>query len=1010
MSYVESMRSFRSYRMQLLAVLVLCLLLPLPLVFAQGALDDSGLTPHQESELAYADALLKEHMPNYATLVLDKLDLPAEIMEIRRIRSLTGRGMFEEAQKIVDANTGTSQAAMTLRLALADGYYAWGRYAEAQALYEAFFKAFPQGPEASIKPFFMSSAYRYAQMMIMTGRRAAAAEAYRMALKAGPERHIQRQFQSELAELLMLMARDATGAERKKLIEEVQKVCYEILWIQDLWFGRAIVLLAHIQVLEGNLDAAMQLVDEYTPQLRAIDQALREQSEETGEDLTRLSPMAQCRYMIGEIMHDRAVQLIKEGGDRELASQLLVGRRTANGQTASGALQHFVNVFLRYPNTSWAPHAGNRFREVEALLKREFDREVNVRGVTPEQWAEVELAQFREARSLFNQSRYEDAVESYLDVLALFPESVTAIPAYAELSSSLIELERFTWAEAVARHLAERFGSHADLSVEAGNQVIRIAAKFLEVKRADLHADLYDVFFANFKRHPRTPLDLQRFAREAVAAGDLELAERYLTQIIKDFRDRPAYYDAMSSMARLLLDRGDKEGKVRLLDRLVKDLDEAGVRSHLRISAMYRLANALREMGPQYIDPAQARYRALRQLLESDQAAAFASNPDEVAANKNIHQAVMFFSAVADAMRTAVSQPVLDEFKRRNQGRDVPEQVILNNHYKMGAIRQLTELVDRFPDSVFGPPALSQIGTLYTFLQKSKEASEVLQRLQNAYPDSKEAKNAIFMIGLNLLEMGMRKEAVEYFKQMFAGGAQYPVSQVYTAAQTLLEAEEYQIALDAFDRVIASTEERRMLEPSRVGKGQALLGVGRYQDAVTHLDQVLEDYPQSALTITICRTASAASAALASIADAEESRRELFDRSVELMNRARRFATAQNNEVVVIELDLAVAGLSERRAEAEKRFGAAERVTHFKSEALAAYLTVIMFRDATNPLLVPHIQTAYARAIPLMLELERWEEAFEDAQGYLEKFPSGRYVSVMRQAITTARVRGGIAQ
>jgi hypothetical protein len=141
-----------------------------------------------------------------------------------------------------------------------------------------------------------------------------------------------------------------------------------------------------------------------------------------------------------------------------------------------------LNVFIRYPNTSWAPHAGNRFRQVETLLKEEFGRTIEA-GVTAEQWAEVERAQFREARTLFNQSRFAEAAENYLQVLMLFPERPTSIPALGELAAAFIEQEQFMLAEAVAGYLAERFNQNAELTVEAGNQVIRIAAKFLETNQ-----------------------------------------------------------------------------------------------------------------------------------------------------------------------------------------------------------------------------------------------------------------------------------------------------------------------------------------------------------------------------------------------------------------------------------------------------------------------------------------------------------------------------------------------
>ncbi len=972
---------------------------------ATAELEGTGLTPEQEQELAFADALLDARLPNYAAMVLERLDLAAEIMAMREIRALTARGEFDAARAVVDANPGRTQEAMALRLALADGFHAWGRYAEAQAIYEEFFAAFPSGPSDSIKPFFMSSAYRYAQMMILIGNRSAAAEAYRMALRANPERHIERQLQAELAELLIMMARDTDSqSERNKYLEEVQQLAENILWVQDLWFGRAVVLLANIRVLQGDIDGAMRLVDDYSSQLRTIDQALRDQSADIGEDLTRLSPMAQARYLIGEILHDRALEILEEGGHRDEALGLLIGGRRS-GRQVSGAVQHFLNVFIRYPNTSWAPHAGNRFRQVEDLLDREFGRQVQVE-VTPEQWSEVERAQFREARALFNQGRFSEATESYLQVLNLFPEQSTSVPALGELAASLIEQESFTLADAVARHVAERFNQNEDLSTEAGNQVIRIANKFQEVNQPERHLETYQVFFEYFERHPRTLLDMQRFAREAMAAQDFETAMELYMQIATRFRGRDAYFDALSNIARIFREQGEQERKVQILRRAISEMAAADMQNHLRVNLTYRLANVMREMGGENLDLAQQIFRQVRQMLTGENRAAFAANEREAEGNAFLLQGAMFFSAIADAMRTTVPNPIRQRLQQRAE-RELSDEEILNNFFKAGAIRQLNDLVQRFPDSPYAAAALSQIGTLNTFLGRAEEASEALRRLERDYPDSPEAANAVFQIGLNLLEIGMRDDAVDYFARMFQGEGAFSVPQIVTAGQKLIEEGEYQIALTAFERVIAESNERRQVEPARVGKGRALFGLGRYQAAAEWFDQVIADYPQSGLTIVISRTASEANAALASETDDGERRRALFNRAVELMRRALQFAQEPS---VQAQIEVAVARILERRSEAEARFGTSERATNFRNEAVAAYQTVMMFRDASDPAVAPHIQTAFGRAVPMMVEIERWQDVFDDAREYLNKFPNGRYASEMRSAITTARTRGDISE
>jgi len=972
-------------------------------VNGQDALDvGSGLTPEQERELDYADRLLEARMPNYSTLVLARLSLPPEIMNIRKVQGYGALGQFDKAEEVVAAQSGDSQAAWTLKLTLADAYYAHGKYDRAQALYDSFFQKFPNGPEAALTPFYMASAYKYAQMMLLTGNRKAAADAYRMALKAKPERHISRQLLSELSEVLIQMAEAAGGAEREALLKETQKIVDEILWVQDVWFGRAIVMLAHMRMMQGNIDGALSLVEDYGAELRGIDQALKEQSDQLGEDLTKLSPMAQCRYLIGKIMHEEAEKIVKEGGDRQKALEMLIGK----GGKTSGAVQHFLNVFIRYPNTTWAPDAGNRFRRVEELLKEVWDKTVNAK-ITPEQWAAVETAQFREARTLFNQQRYAEAAKLYTQVLSLFPDRETAVQALGELAACYIETGDFVLADTVARHTSERFNKNAKLMAQAGDQVVRIAFKYGEQNEPAKLRETYGVFFEYFKSHPRTVLELYRFADEAFRNNELDLALGYYERIVADHEGKPAYMDALNRITMIYEKQGKVQEQVKALNVLIKKLEESGRKSHLQISAMYRFATALKGLGPRSADLAVNKYKELEDLLKDEtKRAAYQQNPDEAKANLQVLQGAMLFGAIADAVRTEVPPAVQAAFEKR-ANRKLPPEMILKSYYKTNAVKKLEELVKMFPDSSFAPSALSQVGTLYTVIGKPDEARLALQQLQKDYPESAEAANAVFMIGRNLLEMGMRQEAVAYFKQMFSGTGEYSSGQILTAGRELFGAGEFAIAIEAYDRIIQTEKERNLLEPARVGKGQALVRLGRYADAVTLLEKVLEDYPSSGYTVDICRAASAAYAAVASETADEKARFELFNKAVVVMNRARRFV---NDDGLRTELDVGVARIFERKAAAERQFGTPAKAGEYRNEAVAAYQAVIMFRDPNIAGVAPHLQDAYAACLPLMLEMERWDDVVQDAQKYIDAFPNGKHVLSVRQAQNRARVGGGSAQ
>jgi tetratricopeptide (TPR) repeat protein len=989
-------------RLRALMVFGLSALFVVPTMFAQGSLDGgSGLTPKQELELHYADRLLANGLPNYSTLVLDRMNLPPEIMNIRKVQGLGALGKFDEAEALVAAQGGDSQAAWTLKLTLADAYYAHGKYDKAQELYESFFNKFPNGPEKALQPFYMASAYKYAKMMLLTGNKKAAADAYRMALKAKPERHIERQLQSELCEVLIKMAEEAEGADREKLLKETKTLVDSILWVQDVWFGRAVVMMAHMRMMRGDVDGALSLVDDYRAELIGIDEVLKQQSTDQ-EDLTKLSPMAQCRYLIGKIMLDQAEKILTEGGDRQVAYQMLVGK----GKGKDGAVQHFLNVFVRYPNTAWAADAGNRFRKVEALLLEQFGKEIKAK-ITPEQWAKVEAAQFREARTLFNQQQYANAAELYEQVLSLFPDRETAVQALGELASCYIETKDFMLADTVARHLAERFNQNKDLMALAGDKVIGIAFKYGELNMQDKWRETYDVFFKYFSHHPRTVVALLRFAAEAAENGNTEEALSYYQRIIDDHENKPAYLTALRQVAAIYEKQGDPRKQLITLSKLKKKLDADGQKSQLQIAVMYQIAAALKSMGPQYADKAAQQFNALEKLLRDEKArAAYQKNPDEAASNLKFLQASMLFGAMADATRKTVPENVKSALEKRAK-RKLSDDWILKNFYKRKAVKKLEELVKMFPESETAPSALSQIGTLYTVIGDADEARKALQRLQKDYPQSPQAANAVFMIGLNLLDMGMRVEAIAYFKQMFSTDGDYTPAQILTAGRELFKAGEYEIAIEAFDQVIAAAKERKLLEPSRVQKGLAFVNMKRYEEAIKVLEPVLEEYPKSGFTIDICRGISEAYAAVASEASDEDVRYDLFNKAVETIKRARRFARDDGTKT---ELDVTVGKLFERKSTAERNFGTEEKADGYRADAVAAYQAVMMFKDPKDKEVAPHLQEAYGRCLPLMVEMERWDDVMQDGQKYLDAFPNGKYTLEARQALTKARIGGGAAE
>lgn len=957
-------------------------------VFAQE-LVDTGIDPRIRMEIEYARALKRWGLPDYAMIVLDRIrgedPKVAFWIKLIELESLIAIGKFDEATRIV-ANEPDQQSEEVwgMKLSLADGYFAWGRYSEAQGIYETLFKAYPDGPPKDLNDFYMNSAYKYSQMLLLMGREPAALEAYRNVLKAKLPQHVERQVLSEMAELMVKLVQETEDkAQREKYFEEIEELTTEILWQQDVWFGKAIVILAHKRVIQGDIKGAQDLIDDYKDQLRQIDDILKQQEEETGEPLSKLSPMAQCRYLLGVMLQEEAEKILAGDGDPEAAITMLAGEKTQEGKRKpNGALQHFLNVFLGYPETKWAPDAGVRARQVERILVDRFGAQIKT-NVDEEKMERVRRAQFQNARTLFNQQQFANAAESYVKVLNLFPEGEQSVSALGELSRCYIELQEELFADLVTRYLAERFSKRDDLSNKAGDQLMRAAEMYGERNMLDRRDTVYNLYFDRFPDHPLVPAMLFRFGEQKFGEEDYSGALKFYTRIVENYADAKVYDESLNKITYCHNKLGNAVDYIKALDAFITYLEKQDQPGHRLINAKFREADAYRELGDKYLAAAYNRYAGLVKLLTEGDPARYAEGADDEKRNAEILQAAIFFKAMCLA------------------GLKEPESKV--TAYKKAAIGTLEDLLDRFPESQYAPAALSQIGTLQTVLGDAEQAGRTLRELKKQYPDSSEAKNVDFMLGMNLLKLDMRQQAVRVFKEMFAGSGQYSPAQILTAGQTLAEAGEYEIALDAFNKVLSTAGgDRALEEPALMGKGRVQIAIGRHAAGVETLEKLLEAYPKSGFTVDANLALSEAYSELGANEQDAQKRFELFNKAVKAMKEVRKFESTPGG---LAESDVGIGRILTRKAKAEKQFGTAKRAAEYMNDAIATYQALILLGDPNDAGVRRQIEEAFKECIPLLLETERWKDVVENADQYLEMFPNGRYESDVRSWRNRAQVK-----
>jgi TolA-binding protein len=961
-------------------------------IFAQGQVPGGEMDPELRQEIMYIKGLNDMRLQQYSAIILEKIKdkFPEAELELKvlDLEQKLSTGKFEEVKAIIAEEPDQNSAdAWAMKLALADAYYAWGKYPEAKGLYIAFFKQYPNAPPKELNKFFSDSAYRYARMLLIAGDKTGALEAYDIMMRADLPDYVVRQVEGEKGELLVELIESTTDkSKRADYMKQLDKVTEELLWKQDLWFGKAIVYLAHVKMIQGDYDGAMKLVTEYTPQLKQIDKILKDQTEETGVDMTRLSPLAQCRYMMGDIMLKRAQKLMKEPDyDKTEVINLLAGEKKEDGKRSPGALSHFINVFIGYPNTAWAPESGEKAEIAESILINDFGARIK-KNVTPEQMEKVKIAQFTGASTLFKQNRFKEAIAEYENILNLFPEGMQSLNALGNLLESYYMENDELMSEVILKQIAEGYYARPEYNMRAGDIVLRMAQTYGSRQMTEKEAATYDLFFNYYTNHVRAPAIYYSFGEKKAEAEDDEGALKYYSFIRHHYKGTPIWNSSMSKIASIYDDQGDYTNEIKVLKEYSEALQNKEYPGQEYITTQYRLADVTRKLGgDKNLAEAYKMYASLYKTLSDEETLKkYQKDAEQAKLNSGIKEAALFYQGFCLAMINTSNEDV-------------------NKKYKMKAIELYTSLVEQYPKSEFGPSCLSQIGTLYTMFDDAKGAEEALTKLKDMYPNSEEAKNADFVLAMNLLKLGRRRQAVIIFKQMFTGSGKYSTGQILQAGEELAAANEDDIALEAFNKVLSMTDSPGTEQKALVGKARILRKQGDYEQAVEVLKELFDKHKNSAYTVEASMMLSKSYLELAAKEPDENKRSEYFTEAVKAMKTVRLYA--QKDEKLKIESDLEVAGIQMKRAEAEEKFGGSEEdIQRYKNMALAQY-KMITYTNPNKPGVAPYIEEAYMSSFPLMIEAGHYEDAYLDADEYFRQFPDGRYASEVRSAKNTARIK-----
>lgn len=915
--------------------------LPGGVALAQGASDKEI-----DRELDFAAALVKARFPDYAEKVAKELaeKYPAAKDRVIRVQimSFLERGKFDEAEALFKNIPAESKDAMRLRLDFGDYYYTWGKLNKARESYGQFFKGFPNGPPAELKEMYRETAYKYAQMLLGKGDDKGAVEAFRYILMSGPEKDVERQVMMEMAELCLKAGKESKDAERKKFFDEAAKMCDKVMWggRDDPYFGKAAVTMAHLKLAEGDKAGARKIIDFYMPDLKIVEEVLKR------EKLSlRASPMAQCRFLLGQIAEDEGRKVFDE--------KLAEGKKLLQE-----ALQHYCTVIIKYPTGNWSGDAGQRVEDIAAFLK---SKKINI-VLPPINRSEITATQFGDARTLFQEQNYSAAVTKYVEVINAFPNYPRIIAAMGELAQCYVQLKDNLWADAVTEFIAERYCRKDATREEAGNTLLQIIAALETQGELVRVSEVNELFIKKFTNYSQIPVIIFRTAENKLLEEKYVEALAHYANIVSNYPKARQYVASLNRKAECEAKLNDYTNLIQTLGVYIKELGPGAGPAY--IAASYRLAEAYGKMDQNVA--AINEYSKLITLLTKEPQK-YGTTADDNAKNRKILEVAMFLKPTC--------------YSRLKKPAD---KVTL---FQTKAIEGYNEFLKEFPNSKLGPDALSTLGTLLFVLNKPDEANQAYERLAREYPTSPQASNIVYAQGKSLLDIGQTDRAIEIFGKMLASPKNFTQPQFSQVGSVMLDAKQYETAIKFYEQNRTSTE-RAIWEAAAIGIAMASVELKKYPEAAQAAEELLAKYTNSGHLVEANFIISRAYAEIGQ--KAEKAQQDaLFGKSIKAMNRIRKLS--RDPQV---------------RARADLEVATTYLLMGRKRDAIASFMRMLMFGDVNNVKVQPFIEEAFMKALPLLREAEMYIDILEQCEKYLKDFPQGKYVSQARAWRNDMKMKG----
>ncbi len=911
----------------------------------------------QEQDLEFADALIELGFPDYAEKLVKQLvqqdtGLPDRIKLIR-VKILVASRKFVEAEALIKTMPAKDLQTQACWMAIANGYLQVNDLEKAALIYTDFIDRNAVAGTDSANTnntLVLEAAYRAAQIMEKTGDLGGAIKAYGrlLQLSAKEEVGLISKLQCAQANLYLVQARAASGAEQALALEAADKLCRTVIWRGvDLYFCQAVIMTAQIDLIRGNPAAARKKLIDNKAIFQQIDEYLRAQKDKDKLPLS-LSPMAGGLFFLGKIDQAHGESLLVQNKDKGIEILLL-------------AFKELNAVVAGYGESEWAPEAAARAQTVREKLQAlgKTVAPVAVLAGTalpigaPSATDAAMLAQMKTADNLFyNATNYPQAQSEYLRILNSNPDTTNSARLLMNLARCYVHQKDSLMARVTAQYLGERFADNP----RAGTMLLQIGQTCSEQQDLDLLAAMYETFLADFPRHDSVPAVLFSMAIIRKKTGDEAAATSFLKRLIDRYPNDPHYLKAIDQAAWWSYsDKKYDQAAVYFQKFIAQNRDDK-----LKPQAQFGLANC--SLSLEKYSEALQEFRAVKAALEG-----------------RLTQKDNTLSAAARKKQQEMLEQTLYLMAFCLSRLESPDEALPG--YQQEAIALATESLQKYPESDWAPRTMSLQGTVQLARGQLDQAVETFNRLARLYPKSAEGKNALVSLVQSALNIKKYDVARDAFRKMMANKDFYLTDGKETIfayiGRAMFDAGQYPEAIGAYRIVTASTTTNMgLLENGYFYLGSSCCENTNYTEAVTALNTLLTRFPQSGYYYDAKFLLGRAHRGLGQYKQVYEMLNDVATRAtnIVLLNKA--------------SMELSKTQISQG----------------LKKEALASLMRVTLLADSNNPELRPMLEEAFMESLQLQQEFKARDDIMETCRQYLAKFPAGASVAEVGRIMRAAEL------